>query len=107
MGVKTLPGIAAALMEGGLPGDTPAAAIEWGTHPRQRTVVATLATLVEAAAAERIGAPVITVIGKSVSLREEIRWIESRPLFGKRIVVTRASAVAGSLAERLRAWAPM
>lgn len=102
MGLKTLPSIAIALMKGGLERDTPAAAVQWGTHPRQRTVVATIATLAERATAEGLTAPVITVIGQTVSLREEIAWFESRPLSGKRIVVTRATAVGGNLAERFR-----
>lgn len=102
MGVKTLPSIAIALMRGGLDRDTPAALVQWGTHPRQRTVVATIATLAERASAERLTAPVITVIGRTVSLRDDISWFESRPLFGRRIVVTRATAVGGNLAERLR-----
>ena len=103
MGVKTLPSIGAALMKGGLPGDTPAAAIQWGTHSRQRTVVATIATLAERARAEGLSAPVISVIGRSVALREEIAWFENRPLFGKRIVVTRATAMPGTLSTMLRA----
>ena len=102
MGVKTLPSIAKAMTQAGLPPNCPAAAVQWGTHPRQRTVVATISTLAERAAAENITAPVITIIGKSVLLRDEIAWFESRPLFGKRIVVTRAAAVGGTLADRLR-----
>lgn len=101
MGVKTLPRIAAALTQGGMSTDTPAAAVQWGTHARQRTVSATISTLAEAVAREGLSAPVITVIGDVVSLREEIGWFENRPLFGKRIVVTRASAQAGGLRARL------
>ena len=106
MAVKRLPGIAAALVAGGLAPTTPAAAVEWGTHPRQRTVTATLATLADAMAAEEIGAPVITVIGRAVALRDEVSWFDRaafRPLHGRRIVVTRAAAQAGSLSEKLRA----
>ena len=103
MGVKSLPAIASRLMNGGMPGDTPAAAVEWGTHPRQRTVVATLETLAAHAAAENIAAPVITVIGQVVRLREEVAWFEQRPLFGLRIAVTRTAGNAGELSERLRA----
>lgn len=102
MGVKSLPGIAAQLMDGGMPRDTPAAAVEWGTHPRQRSVVATLETLASRGAAEHIAAPVITIIGPVVRLREEIGWFEQRPLFGRRIVVTRTAGSAGELSERLR-----
>ena len=101
MGVKTLPRIADALMKGGMSSDTPAAAVQWGTHARQRTVVGTVSTLADAVVRAGLGAPVITVIGDVVALREEIGWFESRPLFGKRIVVTRASAQAGGLRSRL------
>lgn len=103
MGVKTLPSIARALTEGGLAPDTPAAAIQWGTHPKQRTVVATVRTLAERATAEGLTAPVISVIGRSVGLRDEISWFETRPLFGKRVVVTRATSAPGTLADLLRA----
>ena len=102
MGVKRLTSIAAALVAGGMPGGTPAAAVQWGTYARQRTVVATVATLAERVAAERLAAPVITVIGQAVRLREEIAWFERRALFGRRILVTRARAQAGALSERLR-----
>ena len=101
MGVKTLPTIAAALIEGGMPGEIPAAAIQWGTLPRQRTVVATLETLAEMAAAAGVTAPVITIIGWPVILRDEIDWFERRPLFGKRIVVTRAAQQSSVLTDRL------
>lgn len=102
MGVKTLPSIAAKLIAGGMAADTPAAAIEWGTHPHQRTLVATLSTLAARAAAEGISAPVITVIGAVVNLHAEISWFEQRPLFGRRVVVTRATADAGTLSAQLR-----
>lgn len=102
MGVKTLPRTTGALIEGGLPSETPAAAIQWGTHSRQRTVTATLGTICDAIEREGIKAPVVTVIGWSVLLREEIAWFEKRPLFGKRIVVTRATEQAPALSGRLR-----
>ena len=102
MGVKTLAGISQALIEGGLPGEIPTAAIQWGTHPRQRTVVATLDTIAAKAEEQNFTAPVITVIGWSVVLRDELNWFEQRPLFGKRIVVTRATQQAPILSEKLR-----
>ena len=103
MGVTTLPRIAAALVAGGLSAHTPAAAVQWGTHARQRTVTATLATLADAIANAGLGAPVITVIGNVVALREEIAWFDRLPLFGRRIVVTRASAQASGLRDALAA----
>ncbi len=103
MGVKTLPRIAEALIRGGMSSETPAAAVQWGTHAKQRTVTATVSTLADAIAHEGLSAPVITIIGEVVSLREEIGWFEQRPLFGKRIVVTRASAQASGLHTALAA----
>ena len=102
MGVKTLPRIARALIAGGMRADTPAAAVQWGTWPRQRTVVATLDTLATRAGEAGVTAPVITVIGPVVSLRDDIAWLEQRPLHGARIVVTRAQGKGGTLAELLR-----
>ncbi len=102
MGAKNLAAIAAALIEGGMPPEIPVAAIQWGTLPRQRTVVATLDTITERAAEAGVTAPVITVIGYSVILRDEMNWFERRPLFGKRIVVTRAATQAPLLSEKLR-----
>jgi uroporphyrinogen III methyltransferase/synthase len=102
MGVKTLSSISDALIEGGMPAEIPAAAIQWGTHPMQRTVVATLDTIAAKAEEQNITAPVITVIGWSVVLRDELNWFEQRPLFGKRIVVTRATQQAPILSDKLR-----
>lgn len=102
MGVKTLASISAELIKGGMPREIPAAAIQWGTHSRQRTVVATLDTIAAEAEEQNITAPVVTVIGWSVVLRDELNWFEQRPLFGKRIVVTRATQQAPALSEKLR-----
>lgn len=101
MAVRQLPQIAESLMAAGMPGEIPAAAVEWGTHPRQRTVVATLATLAQEMAAAGVGAPVITVIGWTVVLRDEIAWFDRRPLHGRRVLVTRP-ARGSALAARLR-----
>jgi len=102
MGTKTLKTIASTLVKEGMPSEIPAAAIQWGTHPKQRTVVATLESIAEKAEKAKLTAPVITVIGWSVVMRDELNWFEQRPLFGKRIVVTRATQQAQSLTERLR-----
>ncbi len=101
MGVKHLPAIADALVAHGLPADTPAAAIERGTTGAQRTIVATIGTLGARAAAETIRAPSVVVVGATVALRERIAWFETRPLLGRRIVVTRPRAQAGELAVAL------
>jgi uroporphyrinogen III methyltransferase/synthase len=98
MGVRHLREITDRLIAAGLSPDTPAAAIQSGTLPTQRTVVATLSTL----PAADLASPLIVIIGQTVGLREAIAWFDRRPLFGRRILVTRASARAGSLADRLR-----
>ncbi len=101
MGVKTLPSIAAALIDGGMPAEIPAAAIQWGTVSKQRTVVATLGTLAAESEKQGLSAPVITVIGWPVVLRDEIMWFESRPLFGRQVVVTRAAQTSTVLSDKL------
>ncbi|HEX4467989.1 MAG TPA: uroporphyrinogen-III C-methyltransferase [Gemmatimonadaceae bacterium] len=101
MGVRSLPRIVEALRSAGRADETPAAAIRWGTHATQRTVVATLATLEDCVAEAGLEAPVIFVIGNVVRLREEIAWFERRPLFGWRILVTRAQMPSSTLAELL------
>jgi uroporphyrinogen III methyltransferase/synthase len=101
MGVKALPRICAKLIEHGKSPDTPAATIERGTTPRQRTVVATLADLPAKVAQARIGAPAITLIGRVVELRQTITWFENRPLFGHTIVVTRTRQQASDLSRQL------
>ena len=102
MGVAQLPRLAQRLIAAGRDGDEPAAVVERGTLPGQRTVVATLATIADAAAAVR--PPAIVLVGAVASLRYAgVRWLEERPLFGRRVAVTRARAQASGLAARLRA----
>jgi uroporphyrinogen III methyltransferase / synthase len=102
MGVKRLAENAAALIAGGRDPNEPAAAIERGTLPGQRTVTAPLGDLAAAAEREHLGAPAVIVVGPVATRREELAWVERRPLFGRRIVVTRARAQASGLASRLR-----
>ena len=101
MGVKSLPRISAKLIEHGMSPDTPAASIQWGTTARQRTVVATVATLPQRVAEEKITPPALTIIGRVVSLRDTLNWFERRPLFGQTVVVTRTRQQASGLSDRL------
>ena len=103
MGVRALPEIARALLAGGLASETPAAAVEWGTYGRQRTIAATLGSLAARVSEAALAPPVITVIGQVVDLRRHIAWFERRPLFGRRILVTRAQPQASALSRRLAA----
>jgi uroporphyrinogen III methyltransferase/synthase len=103
MGVRQLGRIAERLIAHGRRGEQAAAVIERGTLPRQRALLATLATLPARAEEERIRAPAITVVGPVAALREQLRWFEERPLAGRTVAVTRARAQASGLAARLRA----
>jgi uroporphyrinogen III methyltransferase/synthase len=100
MGVRRLPEIAARLIEAGRSADEPAAVVERGTLPGQRTVTAPLAEIATAAADVR--PPAVTLVGPVARLREGLAWIERRPLHGRRVVVTRARAQASGLAATLR-----
>jgi uroporphyrinogen III methyltransferase/synthase len=99
MGVAQLRAIMTSLVAHGLSGDTPAAVVQHGTTGRQATVVGTVATLAEQARA--VTPPAVIVVGRVVALRERLRWFEDRPLFGRRVVVTRPRGQAATLAEAL------
>jgi uroporphyrinogen III methyltransferase/synthase len=103
MGVKSLPRICQRLIESGLPADTPAAVIRWGTMPQQRTVVATVGTLAQRVEEANIKPPALTIVGKVVSLRGTMNWFEARPLFGRTVVVTRTRQQASELSDQLMA----
>ncbi len=102
MGVGNLREIAARLIEHGRDPRTPVAVIRWGTTPEQRTVVGTLATIADDVDRAGLKPPAITVVGDVVRLSETLRWFDNRPLFGKRIIVTRAREQASALSQRLR-----
>lgn len=103
MGVSTLPQIASRLIRHGRAGATPCAAVEWGTTPRQRTVTGTLQTIARRARKAGLRPPAVFVVGDVAVLRSSLNWFETKPLFGKRILVTRASDKAAELAGRLEA----
>src|SRR6185503_14751740 len=102
MGLTTFPDIARELIARGRSQDTPAMAVRWATRPDQETLCATLATLSALIEERHLKPPATIVVGEVVRLREKLDWFERLPLFGKRIVVTRAKAQAGPLASRLR-----
>ena len=102
MGVERIGKIAAALEANGLPADTPAAMVRWGTMGRQQTITATLGTLAAKVAKADFKAPAVTVIGTVSTLRDTLNWYENRPLFGQRVVVTRNRREAGKLSGQIR-----
>ena len=102
MGVERIGKIVAALEANGMPADTPAAMVRWGTMGRQQTITATLGTLAAKVAKADFKAPAVTVIGTVSTLRDTLNWYENRPLFGQRVVVTRNLREAGKLSGQLR-----
>lgn len=102
MAVLNLPEIVRRLIENGRSPQTPVAVIRWGTHPFQETYTGTLETIIKIVEENRVRPPAITVVGDVVSLREKLNWFERKPLFGKRIIVTRARDQASSFAAQLQ-----
>ncbi len=98
MGLTAIGEISARLIAAGRSPSTPAMAVRWGTRPDQRTIVATLADLPARVAAAQMRPPASVIIGEVVALREKLNWFEKLPLFGQRILTTRAG-----MAEPLRA----
>ncbi len=102
MGVARLAQIARALTDAGRAASEPAAVVEAGTLPRQRTVRGTLATIAAEVAAANVKAPAIAIVGPVAALADELAWLPPRPLAGLTVAVTRARAQASALARRLR-----
>jgi uroporphyrinogen III methyltransferase/synthase len=101
MGVKNLPDITQKLIANGKSPDTPVALIRWGTTPGQKTVTGNLDNISERVKEAGLKAPAIIVVGKVVDLRKTLKWFETRPLLGKRIIVTRAREQASDLVRQL------
>ncbi len=101
MGMQNIGAICEQLVSHGRPADTPAAVIREGTGPRQRTVTGTLENIVARVREAGLGAPAIIIVGEVVGLREKLRWFDNRPLFGKRVLVTRSRRQASVLSKLL------
>ncbi|MDJ0849199.1 MAG: uroporphyrinogen-III C-methyltransferase [Myxococcota bacterium] len=101
MGMRNLESIVDKLLAGGRSPDTPAAVVMEGTLPGQRVVEAPLRELPARVRADQLGAPALVVVGEVVKLREQIRWFEKLPLFGKRVLVTRTEEQAGEMVAAL------
>jgi len=100
-----LAGVAAGLVEGGLPGSTPVLVTVEGTGTAQRSVAAKLAQVAEKdAGVESLSGSVVVTVGSVVDKRAKLGWWESRPLFGWRVLVPRTKEQAGDMSERLRAY---
>ena len=101
MGVSNLPTIVKGLLQKGRLPKTPIALIRWGTRNKQATLISNLKEVVAAVKKQKFQAPAVIVIGKVVSLRQTLQWFEKKPLFAKRIVVTRSRQQASVLSEKL------
>lgn len=102
MGVENLPNIVKNLIDNGRDSSTPVALIRWGTRAEQETLTGTLADIVDKVKAANFKAPAITIVGEVVNMREKLQWFDNRPLFGKRVLVTRSRDQASSLSDLLR-----
>lgn len=103
MGMHDLERATASLMaEGQKDPQTPVAIVEWGTRAEQRVLTAPLADVAMRAREQKFSSPAVIVVGQVVSLRETIAWFDRRPLFGKRLLVTRPRDQAASLASLIR-----
>lgn len=101
MGVENLPNIVSELVKHGRPKETPVALIRWGTRTEQETLIGTIETIVRQVEETGFKSPAVTVVGEVVNLRDGLRWFDNRPLFGKRIIVTRSREQASVLTEKL------
>jgi uroporphyrinogen III methyltransferase / synthase len=101
MGTAKLDEWTQALITHGMSTETPAAIIQWGTLGRQKSAAGTLATIASLAKEKKLSPPALVVVGDVVRLREQLNWFENRPLFGKRIVVTRARDQAAEFSQKL------
>jgi uroporphyrinogen III methyltransferase/synthase len=103
MGIFSIREIAAEIVRHGRSAETPAVAVRWGTRPDQETVTGTLATIADRIEQAGLKPPATVIVGEVVALREKIDWFEKLPLFGRKIVVTRAADQAAELCDCLRA----
>lgn len=102
MAVGEIENIIGKMLENGMPPERPCAVIERGTLPTQRTFTSTLQSMVDKVKAENIKAPAIFIIGEVVEFRENMKWFESKPLIGLRIMVTRPPDQAQDMYRSLR-----
>lgn len=101
MGMENLKLIADQLLANGLEPSTPAGVIQWGTRSEQRVLTGQLGDIACLAEEERFTNPAVIIVGQVVSLRDKLRWFENKPLFGQKIIVTRARHQASVLSQSI------
>ncbi|GFE59429.1 uroporphyrinogen-III C-methyltransferase [Geobacter sp. AOG2] len=101
MGITTLRSNMERLLRHGRSPRTPVALVRWGTAPTQQVLTGTLADIADRAEAIGFKPPAVTIVGEVVGLRDKLAWFDNRPLFGRKILVTRAADQAGEFAAML------
>lgn len=101
MGVANLEQICNQLIQGGKSPETPVALIRWGTWMEQETLTGTLMDIVGKVRAANFQSPAVTIVGEVVKLRDKLSWFEKKPLFGRRVLVTRARSQASDLVSQI------
>ncbi len=99
MGVKNIENISASLIKAGKDPNTPAALVRWGTTPKQQSLFSTLKKIPAEAERRKFAAPAVLVVGTVVGLHEKLDWFERKPLFGKKILITRSREQSRKMAE--------
>ncbi|MDF1657756.1 MAG: uroporphyrinogen-III C-methyltransferase [Verrucomicrobiales bacterium] len=102
MGVERLPIITGRIVDAGGDPELPVALVRWATTGQHRTITGTLATIADVAREAEFKAPAVAVFGTVVNCREKLNWFEERPLYGKRVVVTRTQKQSGKMSKQLR-----
>jgi len=102
MGMKNLTEICRNLMAYGMKAETPTAIVQWGTTPRQKSLVSTLSDISQLANERGIRAPAVIVVGGVASLSRKLAWFECKPLFGKNILITRTREQSVKLTAKIR-----
>lgn len=103
MGMRRIEEIMQAIISGGRAADTQVAVVQWAARPEQRVVTGTLATIAACVRREGITNPSVIIVGEVVRLREELRWFDNRPLFGKSLLVPRPAEQGRGTASLIRA----
>jgi len=104
MGMGRISDIMGCLIAGGMNKKTPACVIQWGTLPRQKSAVGTIANIATLTKKNKMVNPAIIVIGDAVNLKKKINWYESKPLFGKKVLITRPLHLAEQFSQRLNKY---
>jgi uroporphyrinogen III methyltransferase/synthase len=101
MGLGNLNTIVNQLIKNGRNPKTPIALIRWGTRYDQKTVIGTLMNILKLSEENELESPVLILVGEVIHLREKLNWFEKRPLFGKKILITRSKEQSKDFSDLL------